>query len=181
MPYLVRVFATATAILWSPLSFATDEDRSGFYLSGGIGGHSTSLSSETNYVGGAAEQVAGFTSSIKIGGFLNPQFALYYLGESVWWQDQELTASGITGIGGSYYFGQHKSPYVEFGFGIGSTLWMDAQTVQLGTALQAGAGYELTPNVQLGASLLSVKTTDYMDVDETDSTFSISVKAEFRL
>lgn len=187
MTHLHKLALFSPILLVSALSFADNSTRSGFYLSGGAGLHSTELTMTIDGWGQITETNNGFLTAIKLGGYLNPQFALYYLREAAWWSDPDvnnaLVTSGITGIGGSYYFNASGGGYLEFGVGFGDLAVNDNGTLstEVGGAVQFGGGVEVTDHIQIGGTILTTSIPDSYYTDVTYSAFTLAAKVEFKL
>lgn len=184
MTFAKKALFAAPLLISSSLSFAYDDVRRGFYLSGGLGGHSTEFEQQVDNVGSASSDYSGITTAFKVGGYINPKFALYYLREAAWWTVEDyLFSTGITGIGGSFYFNDYSGVYLEMGLGLGDIMATDGydQNVEVGGAIQFGVGYEATDNVQLGVSFLSTSIPDDYYMDVTWGTYALTAKLELKL
>ncbi len=167
-------------------AYAEAEPRKGFYLSGGFGIHSSEFSA--TYEGDTlSEDNGGIHTSFKIGGHIQPQFALYFVREASWWNDQEMDetlVSGLTGIGGTYYFEpQVGSGYIEFGLGIGDVTAVNDPDIEplIGTAYTLGLGLEATEHLQF-ALVYSKSDTSIEDLPGVDfANSAIAGKVELKL
>lgn len=166
-----------------PHSFAEDSpERSGFYLSGGLGLHATESTLIIDDYGEFADSSSGLLTSFKVGGYLNPTFAIYYIREAAWWTvDTYSYVAGISGVGGTYYFKPVSGGYLEFAVGFGDYTLRDFDDTDVGTAIQIGAGFELTENIQLGGSLISTDIPDDYYYDVTYTNFIVAAKVEYKL
>jgi len=181
-----KFILVGVTIALTTASFARAESRSGFYLSGGVGVHSLTLTA--SFLGvDAEESKGGIQTSIKIGGHLTRQWALYYQREASWYRDElvndDLFVAGMSGIGATYFFKPEvKSGYVEFGVGLGD--WTNqtlSSGADVGTAIVLGIGYEFTANLQAGAVITS-SNTDFAALPGVEfNTTSIAVKLEAKL
>ena len=178
MNKLLITLAAASALSPSVLA----EQRSGFYLSGGLGISSNKYEEDWDSDSHSFSN-AGLATSFKIGGYLSPNMALYYQREASFWQWSEADANiygGLTGIGATYYFQPSRGPYVAAGIGLGDIVFEDTGDVGLG--MSVGAGYEFSDHIQLGVvyTYTSVEESYYLS-DREVSTTAFSGKIEFKL
>ncbi|TXR54030.1 outer membrane beta-barrel protein [Reinekea thalattae] len=177
-----------TVFISIPLVMADEvpqDKRSGFYLSGGIGLHYMNYDLLINDGLYASETNYGAVSSVKIGGYLTPQFALYYVRDAAWWNDEDVDSTmltGLAGIGGSYYFSPNTpSTFLEFGLGVGDIQNTTYSTGESGGAVMIGLGREITPHIQLSGNILSTSIDDSYYSNVIYETSAIYVKLEFKL
>lgn len=160
------------------------EQRSGFYLSGGIGGHRNNILISDPSVTYYDQNFNGLQTSFKIGGYLNPNFSLYYHREALFFKDNTdaRIISGLSGIGGTYYFDREGGLYIETGLGI-SDLSDNTNNVSWdnGGAFLLGFGSELTPHIQFGGNLMYGVTTSPYDATRETEVTSLGFKVEFKL
>lgn len=173
------------AVVAAGLGFAgqaTGQDRSGFYLSGGLGAHSSDFE---NVFGEAS--YGGLLTSFKIGGHLSPQFALYFQREAAWFRVEDgfndiLYVTGITGLGGTYWFSnQTGTGYIEGGVGLADFSAVSEPNAEpvYGAGVAIGGGYELSPNVQVGGILVGSSVEN--DFGVSTSVRTLAVKLELKL
>jgi hypothetical protein len=172
----------ATSFLISGIAMA--EDRSGFYLSGGLGLTSVGIEVVDGNQTAGEDRFRGFGTAVKIGGYINPNFALYYHREAAWFNDNngDRWIGGLTGLGGSYYFEPQGGAYLEFALGFSDLGMLEYETsFNSGGALLFGAGGEVTDNLQAGAFFMSSDTEDALNPDVTIEQFTLGVKLELKL
>jgi len=138
---------------------AFDEQREGFVISLGAG--VSSVNSEFKAGGFSADDTSfSLATSFKIGyGFTN-QFLLYYINDVSWYgydndPNDDTYASGLTGIGVSYYIEENSPYYIMGGIGAGSFSNFSEGEGETGSAFVIGGGYEVSPHFQIEASYLS--------------------------
>lgn len=175
----------ATAILLT--SGLAHADRNKFVLAGGLGFGTNSVNIESGSSETELDADASLVSSIKIGGVVNQQHAIYYHRQASWFSGTNAAGnsysavSGIMGLGYTYYLKPTVgSAYVEATVGLGDFIDVDASDVYRGRAVLIGAGYELNKHVQVGATFERSATED----DDSDLIIyhnSIAAKVEFKL
>ncbi|MEX0623675.1 MAG: hypothetical protein WD251_07195, partial [Saccharospirillum sp.] len=127
--------------------------------------------------------IVGILTSFKIGGHINPNFALYYQREASFFSDDSGTTAvaGLTGIGGTYYFEQAGGLYLEGGLGLGDFTTEDTELVGIGGASMIGIGGEITDHLEGGAVFMATSTEETsLDGLEYD-TLTIGVKLTLKL
>lgn len=137
---------------------AFDEKREGFILGLGAGFSAVNTNVE---VGSHEydESSMGLATSLKIGyGFTN-QFSLYYVRNASWFgydndSEDDNYASGIMGVGASYYIEENSPMYVMAAIGIGDWTNVSENAGETGSAFMLGGGYEVYPHVQIEATYL---------------------------
>ncbi|WP_028671904.1 hypothetical protein [Saccharospirillum impatiens] len=163
---------------------AMADSRSGFYLSGGLGITSVGIEVVEANQTYADSRYRGFGTAVKIGGYINPNFALYYHREAAWFQDDDgdRWVGGLAGIGGSYYFEPQGGAYMEISLGISDLSMVDYNAAfNSGGALLIGVGGEVTDHLQLGAYFMGSDTTDPYYPEVTIEQRTIGVKLELKL
>ena len=182
-----RMFFIVLVLLGSSFStadqqFWNDDDRGGLYLSFGLGGHSTSF----DVVGFEEESNSelGLATSFKLGGYITPQFAIYYQREAGFWMVEEaedaIFLTGLSGIGATVYAEPYLGMYLEGGLGFGELAVIESGNVEAvpGRAVMLGVGNELTAHSQIGFVYLSGLVED-SGIGLGTSTFA--AKLEFKL
>lgn len=181
-----KLLIAAAILMTSGLAHA---DRSKFFLAGGLGYGTNSMSSESSQGDGEIDGDPGLISSVKIGGVINQQHALYYHRQASWFSFENARGqnfdvlSGVMGIGYTFYTEPTiGSPYVEASIGLGDFVGRNNTSGSYsGTGFLIGAGYELNEHTQFGATFMRNITTDSGDDDFTNYHNSISAKVEFKL
>jgi len=151
---------------------AFEGQKQGFMLSVGAG--LSSITTEvglSGYYGSADETSTGFATSFKIGyGFTN-QFLLYYMNDVSWYgfdddpYDDTYT-SGFTGVDASYYVEENSPAYVLAGIGLGSFTNFSEDAGETGSSFVLGAGYEVTPHLNIeGTYLVTSIEEDGVELD----------------
>lgn len=162
-----------------------DSHRSGWYLAGGIGAHASELTTQDSNDNEVSDSGNGLLLSVKLGGHVHPQLALYYHGESRGWYenvDEALYSSTLNGLGLTYYFSPvGGGGYLEsaLGFGLLSAVGSDDNEVEPGSGYLIGVGYDVTRNFQFGLSYSSVSADDSEIRDLRFRSTSIALKAEW--
>lgn len=162
-----------------------DSHRSGWYLAGGIGAHASELISEDDNGNQVSDSGNGLLLSVKVGGHVHPQLALYYHGESRGWYenyDEAWYSSTLNGLGLTYYFSPASGGgYLEssLGFGLLSTTNSDDSETEPGTGYLIGVGYDVTRHFQFGLAYSSVSADDSEVRDLRFRSTSIALKAEW--
>ncbi|RAP30746.1 hypothetical protein DID78_02235 [Candidatus Marinamargulisbacteria bacterium SCGC AG-343-D04] len=173
-----------------------DKNRKGFIVGLGVGGHSTKLITRfdrvtTSFIDGKfsmvtdgtksnTESIFGVFSSVKIGyGFTN-QFLVYYLRDAAWYSiNNTKQASGIMGIGTSYYFKPDSQTFfVSLGLGLGDQTYVDTSTEpRFGSAICVGLGFEFKPRLSLETKFLKnlTKDKDLWNYENEVDSFSMSL------
>jgi len=181
-------FGLAGILLASSLSTIAD-DRSGVYLSGGLGLQRTSLTLSQNG-NEADDSFGGISTSFKLGGYVNQNLALYYQMEQSVFADDSLydsdssylVLSRLMGLGGTYYLSDQGGAYVEAGLGLGNISHAAVDAFKgLGQAFMVGVGYETSPHTQVGGLIQYVKAEDKDDSSFEAGAFSFGIKAELKL
>lgn len=157
-------FATSVLALAMSSTFAQAEDRSGFFLAGGIGLGTNTMEATDTY-NGYSESVSGnggMITSLKVGGHINPNFALYYQNEVSYFNDSYNYGytAGMTGIGGTYYFDQSGGFFLEGGLGLGVFVRDDGWIQGSGGGALVGFGTEVNDNLEVGLVFMSTSTND---------------------
>lgn len=181
----MRTAILAAAIASFGAIHAHAEDRSGFYFGGGLGAHLSNLKAEQNGLSGS-ETNLGWSTSFKMGGYVTPTLALYFVREAVWWSDEDLDGdvlvTGLSGIGSTYYFNTGDSFYLEAGVGVGDFENIATGEAESGIGAMFGAGYEFSDHFQVGlVALNSVVEGSDVDGDYTASNLAFVVKLEAKL
>lgn len=183
MKYPVIPISLITAGLLST-GIAQAETRSGFYLSGGLGITSVDLEAVEAGQTLAESRFSGFGTAFKIGGYINPNFALYYHREAAWFKDDDgdRWIGGLSGIGGSYYFEQEGGAYLEAALGFSDLSMVEYdEAFNTGGAVLLGAGGEVNDHLQIGAFLMGSNTEDPYYPEVSIEQFTIGVKLELKL
>ncbi len=181
MNKVVVGFSALVVTLGSP--FVNADDREGFFLAGGIGLNTNTF--KASYAGNSASESGyrGILTSFKIGGHINPNFALYYQREASFFDDEEGTGAvaGLSGIGGTYYFDKSGGLYIEGGLGLGDFTVDDANLEGIGGASMVGLGAEINDHLEGGVVLMATSTEETeLDGLEYD-TLTIGLKLTLKL
>lgn len=171
----LRFMALATVLTGlAPTASAFDDSRQGFLLGLGAGLHTIDLDYQGNGRSFANESESGIATSLKIGGGLTDQFALYYVRNASWYSAtgfdgstyKDMTfAVGLMGVGATYFFSPSApSGYVLGALGVGdiSAPFESNVDSDTGSAFMLGGGYELGNHLMLEATLLGT------DIDSGD-------------
>lgn len=171
----LRLLALATVLTASaPTASAFDDSRQGFLLGLGAGFHTIDLDVLGNGRSLGGESESGIATSLKIGGGLTDQFALYYVRNASWYSAtgfdgstyKDMTfAVGLMGVGATYFFSPSApSGYVLGALGVGdiSAPFESNVDSDTGSAFMFGGGYELGKHVMLEATVLGT------DIDSSD-------------
>lgn len=172
----LRFMALATLLTGlAPTASAFDDNRQGFLLGLGAGLHTIDLDYLGNGRSLGSESESGIATSLKIGGGLTDQFALYFVRNASWYSApgfngsstvQDMTfAVGLTGVGATYFFSPSApSGYVLGALGAGDIAAPFESNVEsdTGSAFMVGGGYELGNHLMLEATLLGT------DIDSGD-------------
>lgn len=183
MKYPVVAISLITVGLMSS-GAALADPRSGFYLSGGLGITSVDLEAVEGGQTLAESRYRGFGTAFKIGGYINPNFALYYHREAAWFKDDggDRWVGGLSGIGGSYYFEPEGGAYLEVALGLSDLGMVEYnEAFNSGGAFLLGAGGELNDHLQLGAYLMGSNTEDPYYPEVSIEQFTVGVKLELKL
>lgn len=172
----LRLLALATVLTGlAPTASAFDDSRQGFLLGLGAGLHTIDLDYQGNGRSLGSESQSGIATSLKIGGGLTDQFALYYVRNVSWYSApyssdgfnvQDITyAVGLMGVGATYFFSPSApSGYILGALGVGdiSAPFEPNVDSDTGSAFMFGGGYELGKHVMLEATVLGT------DIDSGD-------------
>jgi opacity protein-like surface antigen len=159
-----------------------DDNREGFLLGFGLGYQSTDTEVEVDDYSGEGSY-DGFSSTFKIGGGINKQFALYYVQYLAHDSDAIDEYFSIGGIGATYYFKPEiESAYILGAIGIGLINVEDDS--ESGTGLLLGAGYEFSEHWQIEGTYMStdIEIEDsYSDAtaDITSASFQVTLNYLF--
>ena len=179
----IEIFALVFfALTISVLSSAEESTRDGLYLSAGIGYHYTTLASIVEGETFATQNHRGLLTSVKIGPYLCPSFALYYQQELNWIEAESyIYTSGLNGIGGTLFL--KNNTYFEVGLGFGSLTDMDMIEFEKisGLAILTGIGIGAPGISQMGILCIVTVLDDDIIPGVTYQTFSVAFKFEFKL
>lgn len=177
------IISTITASLLTISSAqAFDDQREGFLMSFGAGLSSVNseLTAYNNYYGNSFsidERSLGFATAFKIGYGFNNQFLLYYTNDVSWFgidaiNNNDTFITGGSAIGASYYIDENGPIYITGAIGLGIfSNFSSGDSADLGSTFSVGAGYEITPHVQLEATWQHTSTENYSDYySDTDVT-----------
>lgn len=187
MKYLIGAVMVSAIVSPVTVKAADGLSRDGLYLSAGLGVHSSALESHAPSGNVTTEAGAGPVLSVKLGGYINPRWALYYHGRSNnWYENYEdaLFIAALNGIGATYYFSPISgNGYLEASLGLGTLMAVasNEQEVEMGTALSIGLGYEVTRHFQVGVSYFSVAADDSEVQDVEYKSTAIALTADFKL
>ncbi len=139
--------------------YAFDGKRQGFVLGGGFGTGLTSFTQTLEYLGyvetSERENKLPVVTNFVIGGGFTNTFVLYYLNRVSWFSienaygDNVIIATGITGVGCTYYFNpKAPSPLIKTGIGLSawSAPFEEGSDYWWGFGFLFGAGYEFSPH-----------------------------------
>jgi len=174
-------------VIFSPLSFAFDDDRKGFLIGLGLGFQKTNIDATNANTPNDSE--TGLATSFKVGGGITEQFSLYYVRSASWFNapysegsntSDIYYSSGLSGLGASYYFQKNTpSGYITGAFGIGDFAApleddIDADT---GSAFMVGGGYEIDKHIQLEITYLrtSIDSKTFNESDFKTSSLQLSL------
>ncbi|MGD8560742.1 MAG: hypothetical protein PVH04_13815, partial [Gammaproteobacteria bacterium] len=152
----------------SQFAHAFDENRTGFILGLGAGLHTIDIDSFNNGFQLGSDSESGIATSLKLGGGITNQFALYYVRNASWFSSDGSNTTflvGISGLGASYYFSSSApSGYILAAVGVGD---IDAPfesniEADTGNATMIGGGYEVNDHLHLEVTLLRT------DIDSSD-------------
>lgn len=166
-------YATLSAVLLSATpALAFDDTREGFILGLGAGFHSITNDYTNNGVSSLTESKSGLATSVKIGGGITNQFALYYVRNASWFTTPITTGGttkdahavvGMGGIGATYYF----EPTSPSGYMLGAIGGSDYAfplesnvTTRTGGAIMLGGGYEFAQHVMFEVTVLGTTVSD---------------------
>lgn len=175
----------AAAVSVSSLE-AFDEKREGFILSVGAGVSAVTTDitvSSGDYSASADETSLGLATSLKIGyGFTN-QFSVYYVRNASWFgydndSADDWYASGIVGVGASYYIEENSPMYVMAAVGMGDYANASENEGETGSAFMLGGGYEVYPHVQVEATYL-VANVEEDNVELGTGAFQLTVNYQW--
>lgn len=175
---LLFLLVLFVVISLSHSAFALDGNRKGFIIGIGAGASYVDMDFESPYT---SESKIGLATSLKIGGGITDQFALYYVRNASWFSyqikaeqvingqtyraegDKETFITGISGIGATYYLKtEAPSGYILGGIGIGdvATPFADDSDSESGSAFMIGGGYEFSPHVHVEGTILMTDIDD---------------------
>lgn len=170
---------------------AQAESRKTFLLSGGLGLGNSSFDVDADGYGNIfSESGSSFITSLKIGGVINKQHALYYtfLANSFTIEDDydnelDITAA-LSGIGYSYYFSPAiKSAFVEVG--LGSSVFMfdngDDEEDHTGSGFMLGLGYQFAKHAEVSLFTMQLEAEDSSFSEIEYSNSSTGIKVDFKL
>jgi len=135
---------------------AFDDNKKGFLVS--LGGGLSNVNTKVSLGNlGANESSFGLASSFKLGYGFNEQFMLYYVNDVSWYgyendPNKDTYATGLTGIGASYFFDKNKPYYILGGVGVGTITNVSKSVQTRGNSFMIGAGYEAVKHLQVEAS-----------------------------
>jgi opacity protein-like surface antigen len=174
-----------------------DGKRKGFILGGGIGMGLTSYTYEENHnsvyyrrSSSKSESKATVLTDVKIGYAPSELVQVYLMSRVAWlsWEG-DLTASGVHGLGVTYFF-EPEAPSWFLTAGLGISTWEKVVLVQLGGGgrvtwygfgLTMGAGYEFAPHSSVeGRVTWGNPNTGSDYFQESLNTLSLGVTVNFR-
>lgn len=153
---------------------AFDGNRQGFILGLGAGLHSIDIDFKLGGSTVQSDSESGIATSIKIGGGITNQFALYYVRNASWYSapaSNGFTVSdviftvGISGVGATYYFSPSApSGYILGAIGLGdiSAPFESNLSTDTGGAYMLGGGYEASTGLHFEVTYLVT------DLDSSD-------------
>lgn len=175
---LLLLLVSFIVISLSNVAFALDGNRKGLIIGIGAGAAYVDMDFESPI---KSESKVGLATSLKIGGGITDQFALYYVRNASWFSyqmkaeyvyngqtlkeelDKETFVTGISGIGATYYFKtEAPSGYILGAIGIGdvATPFADDSHSESGSAFMIGGGYEFSPHVHAEGTVLMADIDD---------------------
>ena len=181
------------SILLAAPALAFDEHRQGFVLGFGAGLHTIDIDFIDSGSTIASQSKSGLATSLKIGGGITNQFALYYVRNASWYSApysdgftvKDITyVIGITGIGASYFFSPSApSAYLLAATGVGDITapFESGVSSDTGSAYMFGAGYEFSNHAMFEATLLSTKldSADISTLSVESSSLQITLNYVF--
>lgn len=168
----VKSLTVAAIVLSANSAFAFDDNREGFILGLGAGLHTIKNDYSLNGNSYLTESKSGLATSLKMGGGITNQFALYFVRNASWFSTPVTNGSttkdahavvGISGIGANYYF----EPAAPSGYMLAAVGGSDyafpfesSITTKKGGALMLGGGYEFDKHVMFEVTLLATSVAD---------------------
>ncbi len=174
-------------------TLASAENRGGFYLAGGFGLGNTTWEWEADdgftTLSGEVDSGSGFITSLKVGGTINHQHAIYYTRQAIHYTvedsfDEEYSVvNGIAGIGYTYYFSpSFRTGYIEAALGVGDLILdQEIDDAATGSAYLLGIGYEVGKHAQLGLFYMRTDTEDPYDSNLSYINTTTALKVEFKI
>jgi len=150
-------------------SVAQIDSRQGWMASLGLGMHTTGIGNDYD---DTTNTESGLATSLKIGYNFTEQFSVQYVRNASWYTpNDDLFASGIMGIGATFYFQpQAETWYISATAGVADLTNIDASASDTGGAFMLTIGYEFSPHWQIEGSLLGSS----IDNDYNDNTIDTS-------
>lgn len=160
-----EVMAESDEILRHPIL------RDGWFGGIGIGGHATFFDLDTD------KSRKGIASSVKLGYNFTEQWAIHYTRNASWHKsDKDKYASGIMGIGATYYFlPKQKTWYTSLVAGMGDHVNIDKDTSATGLAFMGTVGYEFAAHWQAEANLMHIKVEDNHDISLKATSLQLTI------
>lgn len=168
----VKSLTVAAIVLSANSAFAFDDNREGFILGLGAGLHTIKNDYSLNGNSYLTESKSGLATSLKMGGGITNQFALYFVRNASWFSTPVTNGSttkdahavvGISGIGANYYF----EPAAPSGYMLAAVGGSDyafpfesSITTKKGGAFMLGGGYEFDKHVMFEVTLLATSVAD---------------------
>ena len=173
------------ALLLSLSISSYSQEKRGFFAALGLGLNSTNTTMNIDEIPSGENSDTGITSTVKLGGFLSPSTALYYVREASWVNYNNVsTTAGLMGIGFTQYGAGDSPMYFEGAIGISDITFGWNELVPDasygGFAMQVGIGLEVTPNLQIGISYLYGSTPDWYWTNVDYETSVIAFKIELK-
>ena len=191
------IFAAAICaiVLSSSSAFAWDGSRKGFQLGGGLGIAAVMWEQEVEIWGlsfkSDTESDFALATDFKIGYAPTDQLAIYYFEKTGWFtmtnilDDDVIVASGVSGVGASYYFAPEAPSFLLSG-GLGFASWSlpfednGWEDTWYGFGLTAGVGYEFIPHLHAGLDFVWAQAQDNesgIDVTTNAYAFLLTINA----
>ena len=147
--------------LSTPMTF--EKSREGWAGSLGLGLHRTSFN--ILHYDDDPKSRTSIASSFKIGYNFTNQLGIQYINNVSWYKhEKDRYASGITGIGATYYFlPEQETWYASTALGIGTYANLSEDESATGPAFMATVGYEFSPHWQAEASWIKSSIDDAND------------------
>lgn len=166
---------------------ANAEERSGLYLSGGVGVQTSTISGEYNGSEYFSTTNNGYLSSFKIGAYLNPNVAVYAVHEGAWWFEEtdndDPYVAGLAGVGITYYVNEGNSTLFEAAVGLSHLHALEDSDIKHtdGIAGYVGVGREFMNHFQITGVVMAGEVEDRDDSDYSYKNVAVGLKLEAKL
>lgn len=167
MKKMTWIVVAALVVFLAGQACAQTAERKGLMLDLGLGFGQATMEVEFEGIS-ASEDFSGPAADFKLGGFINPQFAIYYMGRAVGYtledesgMDADADAVNYLNGAGVTWFMNPEAPsfFLNAGVGVGGLRisYDGATETENGGGITLGVGFEFTKNWTIEGSFMRAK------------------------